>query len=1093
MSYTTKIPFFSVRLRFSEDEILIPLYEKDSIRLTSDANTLTAEFQRLFQKKILNKGDYDKLLDYHTEGKYRSAIVTVQIPKPKHRRYPAFDMEFDYLYTENERGWLAIVPALGVEAYSEEADELEAKIKESIQLNFTQKDRLRYMQSVIPTLWYEALALDTTELQLDFLTPVELLQFDESKQEEWLPKVARMLVIPRRVVYGRETELEQLARILRGRFNRNILLVGASGVGKTALVWELAHRRKELGVQSIIWETTASTMIRELTKDVGWQQNLSLLCRELSNKGEILYVRNFLELFEVGQYSGNDVSMAEYLRTYLSRGEVNLITECTSEEFAQIEARSPGYMSLFQVVRLEEPREGLEDIIVQKVNDIARLERVVIQPEAIKETIRLNRRFTPYSGFPGKPIRFLESILLNQKNIDKKEQKIQRKKVQTEIDRSAVIRYFCEETGMPPFMVDPDLPMDISKAGDFFRSNVFGQNPAVNSVTNMLAMVKTALSRQGKPIASFLFVGPTGVGKTEMAKVLAEFMFGTRKRMVRFDMSEFSNPYDVQRLTGISYYQDGLLTAAVRREPFCVLLFDEIEKADPSFYDLLLQLLGEGRLTDSSGRLVNFCSSIIIMTSNIGAQTLQSDRIGWKQELDIESVTSHFMSEVRKHFRPELFNRIDEIIPFQPISKEVVKYVVNREIALFKKREGIAYRDIDLNLTEDVIDHFATTGYDPKYGARQIQRTLRETLVLPLSKQLNLYDFEDKLVVDVSLKDGKTQIEVQADPLKTELMLEELTRDTWSEHASDLRRNIMKMQEGNFYLNLMSQLDILKREEKRNSKKFWSNEKKSQQYTDYLETQERVEKMSGEIQDLEEDFTLVCMGLRHYNEALVKRVEDWEALFNSLKRELYKRIHPKSDNWKMVLAGAHLREAVLLYLKICELKIFDCQVTTMWYRKSYYEEKVTKNILQEDGKTTIPIEEARKEYIIRQLPKHEPVKFKAPEEDDVLVGLILDIYGDCAGVYFNGEDGLHTWKSKNNQSHSYIILSANTEKMDIPENIHRKTFFEKRKARRTYEITTLNDTEYKIKKREVPKGNYIDLMMDHLDRRLNDAIDEVLG
>ena len=1092
MSYTSKIPFYTVRLRFTEEEVLIPLYEKDAVRISGRSNILTADFQRLFQKKVLNKGDYNKLLDYYYDGEYQIATLKVNFPQPKNRRYPSFDVEFDYLYTKSERGWLGIVPVLGVEAYSEEEEDLEAKLEESIQLNFTQKDRLRFMQTVIPTLWYEAIELDTTELQLNFLTPSELQQFDETKQEDRLPKVARMLVIPRRVAYGREAELEQLARILRGRFNRNILLVGASGVGKTALVWELAHRRKELGIKSIIWETTASTLIRELTDDVGWQQNLSLLCRELSNNGEILYVRNFLELFEVGQYAGNDVSIAEYFRTYLSRGEVNLITECTSEEFAQIEARSPGYISLFQVVRLEEPREGLEDIIVKKVNDIATLERMLIQPEAIKETIRLNRRFTPYSGFPGKPIRFLESILLNQKNVDKKQQATERRRVQTEIDRSGVIRYFCEETGMPPFMVDPNLTMDIDKASKFFRSNVFGQDPATDSVTNMLAMVKTALSRQGKPIASFLFVGPTGVGKTEMAKVLAEFMFGTRKRMVRFDMSEFSNPYDVQRLTGISYYQDGLLTAAVRREPFCVLLFDEIEKADSSFYDLLLQLLGEGRLTDSSGRLVNFCSSIIIMTSNIGAQTLQSDRIGWKQELDIESVTSHFMSEVRKHFRPELFNRIDEIIPFQPISKEVVKHVVNREIGLFKKREGIAYRDIDLNLTDEVIEHFAVLGYDPKYGARQIQRTLREALVLPLSKQLNLYNFEDKLVVNISLKEGKTHIEVQADPLKTELMLEELTRDRWSEHTGDMRRNIAKMKEGRFYLNLMSELDILKRDQKRNSKKFWANEKKVQLYTDYTETQERMEKMSIDIQDLEEDFTLVCMGLKHYNESLVKRVEAWELSFDSLKTELYKRIHPNCDCRKMVFVGQDLREAILLYINIFKLKSYDYEISVLWFRKSYYDEEVTKTINSADD-TTVTVTEARKEYIIKALPKHEPIKFKAPEEDDVLVGVMLDIYGDCAGVYFDGEDGLHTWKSKNNKANSYFILSADEKKFDIPENIHRKTFFDNKKARRTYEATTLNDTEYKIKKREVPKGNYTDLLMDYLKDRLNNKIDEVLG
>ena len=1090
MSYTTKTPFHTVRLRFTGDDAFVPLFEKNVIRLSGDAESLRRDFQRLFQKKVVDKGNYDKFLGYHHTESYEQAVLTVHIPQPKHRRYPAFDIEFDYLYHEGKNGCLGIVPAIGTEAYGEDADDLKEKLEESILLDFKKNKRLRSMYLLIPTLWYKAVKLEKTELSLDFLTPAELAQIDDTKKDEWLPKVARLLVIPRRVVYGREEELERMARVLKGRFNRNILLVGASGVGKTALVWELAHRKKELGFKQIIWETTASTLIRELTGDVGWEQNLAILCRELSEKGEALYVRNFLELFEVGQYAGNNVSMAEYIRTYLSRGEVNLITECTPEELAQIDVRSPNYTALFQVVKLEEPREDLENIIVRKVNDIARLEKVVIEPEAIKETIRLNRRFTPYSGFPGKPIRFLESILLNQKNADKREQKIQRKKVQTRIDRSSVIKYFCEETGMPSFMVDPNQSIEIGEVRDFFHKNVFGQDPAVDSVTNMFPVVKTDLSRQGKPIASFLFVGLTGVGKTELAKVLAEFMFGNRKRMVRFDMSEFSNPYDVQRLTGLGYYQDGLLTAAVRREPFCVLLFDEIEKADATFYDLLLQMLGSGRLTDSSGRLVNFCSTIVIMTSNIGAKSLQSDRIGWKQEIDNESVNLHFMSEVQKHFRPELLNRMDEIIPFQPISKDVVKYVVNREIGLLKKREGIAYRDLELNLSEEVLDHFATTGYDPKYGARQIQRTLREGLVLPLSKQLNLYDFEDKLVVNVTLKDDKTHIEIEADPLKTELLLEELSRDRWTEHAGDLRRSIAKMKQGSFYLKLMSDLNILEREKRRIPKTFWTNETNAQNYTDYLQTRESVDIMTEDVRDLEEDFVLVCMGLKHYNESLVKRTEAWEAAFNGLKRELYKRVHKNCDHRKIALIGSSVQMGLDVYFDIFKSQNYDYQVFGLWYRESYYEEIVT-TVKTLDNGTSEVVKDMRKDYVRVEMWIDKPLEFEPEELEDVFVGIELRIDGDCAGAYLGGEDGLHKWKVKSGQ-HSYFVISTSEDELKLGEDLHRKNMFKNAKARRIYEPTSLEDKKYGIK-REIQRGNYSNLIKNALDDLLEKKLDEVLA
>ena len=290
-----------------------------------------------------------------------------------------------------------------------------------------------------------------------------------------------------------------------------------------------------------------------------------------------------------------------------------------------------------------------------------------IENEAIKETIRLNRRFTPYAGFPGKPIRFLESMLLNDKSKYGK------------INSSKVISSFCEETGMPQFMVDPEISMNVDEIRERFNKHVYGQERAVDWISNLLASIKTALTRTGKPIASLLFVGPTGVGKTEMAKALAEFMFGSEEKMVRFDMSEFSDHWSILRLTGESFFKDGLLTSAVRREPFSVLLFDEIEKAHHDFYDLLLQILGEGRLTDSGGKLVNFCSTIIIMTSNVGAKNLQNSPIGLQKNDQVESISELFLEAARKHFRPELFNRIDQIIPFKPLSKEVVRSVVGRE------------------------------------------------------------------------------------------------------------------------------------------------------------------------------------------------------------------------------------------------------------------------------------------------------------------------------------------------------------------------------------------------------------------------------
>ena len=295
-------------------------------------------------------------------------------------------------------------------------------------------------------------------------------------------------------------------------------------------------------------------------------------------------------------------------------------------------------------------------------------------------------------------------------------------------------------------------------------------------------------------------------------------------------MSEYADPYSVMRLTGMNYGADGLLTAAVRRAPFCVLLFDEIEKAHPNFFDLLLQVLSEGRLTDSSGKLVNFCSTIIIMTSNIGAANLQGNRISLKKEIDDETVTTHFMSAVQQFFRPELFNRIDEVIPFAPLSSEVIHYVVEREIGLFKKLEGIQFRRMELKIAPRVYDHLAKLGYSPEFGARQLQRTIKEHLIIPLAQQLNLHDNEDQLIAEVKVEEEKIVIEIEADPMGLDLLLEELEKIDYADYASELRRMIAKLEEGRTFIRLLSDIEILERRKNKASKKFWDDQKSANQY-----------------------------------------------------------------------------------------------------------------------------------------------------------------------------------------------------------------------------------------------------------------------
>ncbi len=1088
MSYSLSVPFYTIQLKIQNGGTLtVPLTESYYVTPQGRPKMILQFFEEAFQKKVIDKGEYQKILEAHQEGIYQRGKISVPFLESKDRfSYPALELSFLYFYKKTKNGLWSVVPALGLEAFGIDEEALEKALLEAIQLEFARKKRLKSVREIIPTLWYEAQEIAKHEAKFIFYTPAELEDLRAAKKEEILPRVATEVILGKKTLFGMEDELLQLAKALGGKFNKSVVLVGKSGVGKTTLVWELARQRRKFKINSRFWESTASTMIKELTGNTGWQDNLIYLCKELTHKGDILFVRNLLELFEVGQYVGNSVSMADYLKPFLSRGELVLITECTDEEYAKIELRSPNFFSFFTIIKVEEPRENLEQIILNKVQSISKIKGVKIEHEAIEETIRLNRRFTPYSGFPGKPIRFLESILINHSGGNEAPESI---------SRSGIIRHFCEESGMPAFMVDPLIQMKTNEVKQQFKQQLFGQNDAIDKTVNMLSTVKTALSRQGKPIASFLFVGPTGVGKTEMAKLLAEFMFGSREKMLRFDMSEYAHPNAVMRLIGESYHQDGLLTAAVRREPFAVLLFDEIEKASPLFYDFLLQILGEGRLTDSAGRLVNFCSSIIIMTSNIGASSLQTGKVSFNKSIDVEEVSQHFETAVQKHFRPELYNRIDQIIPFKPLLHDTIHFVVDRELALLKKREGILFRNLELKIEEDVIEYLGNVGYDAKYGARQLQRVIRKEIINPLAHELNLCASDDQVIVSIKIENNRPKIDLRSDPLKFELMLETLARDGNVDRASDLRRNIYGLQEGNYYIRLLSNLEQLETKKRKKKEDFWKNAQDVRQYTKLQKTKTQVEKLTKEAEQIELKLSLSIMGLELYKPEIIDSIKACEKEFLDLKQEIYRRLHPRKTSCFFIIYGFNLKPILDFYFELFRKKRFDYKAETIWYRDEYFNEKIKKTIVEEDGEDgTVLIEqmEKRQEYLFKDYLHNDVKKLMPLKKDDILCGIKIEIFDGMASLFLKPECCLQRWQLSEKDINKYIVKSSET-KPEIPLEIHRKNYYGRKAgaARRVVEPNFFKDPKLEINK-ELDAKEHLNAVIDKLEQLFSEELNKEL-
>ncbi len=1046
MAFQLNIPFylFNVSLEMGGD-FKVPLMDKEGIYIGETGQKIAEKYRSELQDKFINEGSLIQILDEFRDGNFYKTKLEVAFPGAKDQiSYPPFQLEFDYFTHKVDRGYWAVLPSLGLESFGKTPEQLQKNLREVVELDFARGQRLTVVQEIVSAIWFHTTELTQMSIKLSVPTPREIDQGEAAPKKQWLNKVAHLLDITEVATYSRTEELEQLATLLKSKFNRNVLLIGPSGVGKTALVWEIARQQKNRTAKSKIWETTASTLIKELTGEMGWRENLAALCRELGTTSDILFIRNLMELFKVGKSEGNNISMAEYLRTFLSRGSLNLISECTDEELALIELESPNYLSYFQQIKLEEPTTDLDFIILNKVRNLASHQRVEITDEAIREVISLNRRFTPYAGFPGKPIRFLESILIHQNE----RFALSTQSANLRIDRSDVVRYFCEESGMPQFLVDPEIPMNLEQLEKDFNQQVFGQELAVNTLVNLLAAVKTALTRRGKPIASLLFVGPTGVGKTEMAKVLAQFMFGSRERIMRFDMSEYSSYYDVLRLAGSDYFSDGLLSSAVRKEPFGVILFDEIEKAHPNFYDLLLQILGEGRLSDSRGKLVNFCSSIILMTSNIGAERFQQGKIGWQQVSKPEDISSQFMTAVQQHFRPELFNRIDLVIPFVPLDMETVRNVVEREINLILQREGIRFRRLELQIDDEVKNYLAREGYHPKYGARELQRTIREKLIIPLSQQLNQLDYDDQIIAKISIVDGMIDINLDADPLGLDLLIEELEKTNYANYASSLRRKINDLKEGHLYVQLISELQMLEQRKTEDQSRFWQDQQQVTQYTEFMSTQSKVETLEGQIEEYEMELGLSCLNMGAYRPEIQDKIQVWERQFFNLKIEILTRIFPDLNHCYFVIYGQNPETIGLFYQTIFEQEQFEYEIKAMWFRDRHYQEE--SHLIAEEKELGITSYRSPylKEKVAKDGLKHP---LKPPKHGDLCCGLEFQITGPGAFLFLEQEAGMQRWLFANDIEELYVVETGKTP-FPVPDKIHRKDFFKKKTVRRVVDF-----------------------------------------
>ncbi len=526
--------------------------------------------------------------------------------------------------------------------------------------------------------------------------------------------------------HGREREVEDLLRLLLDPGEKAIALIGASGVGKSTVAHQLVYRiLEERTPQKLrtrpVYFVDSSRLVATDGFSSDWQRQCLDVLKECEDSDVIWYLGSLLPLLDAGKHIYSDYNIALLLRPFFAAKRVTVIGECSDKDWAKLELRDAAFARCFLPYRLQEPNAEVSREILEAVaRELHQREKIEITEGAIAACSELCRRYVSEGSASGTAIHFLRRL------VDAHGEK-------SKLDRSDAISAFSGETGLPELLLRDDLVLDPGVVERAFTKRLVGQEEAVRRMVDLVSVIKSGLSDLSKPLASFLFVGPTGVGKTETAKALAAFLFGGDHRLLRFDMSEYVAYDAVHRFLG-NAREEGKLVQAVRARPFSVVLLDEIEKAHPAIFDVLLQVLGEARLTDESGRLADFRNTVVVMTSNLGVESLRA-QAGFSQHT--KAYHAHFKKEAERFFRPELMNRIDHVIAFSPLERTAIEQIAHRELDKLKLREGFAQRDLRLKLDEKVPGILADRGTDLRYGARPLKRTIEKMISLPLARALS--------------------------------------------------------------------------------------------------------------------------------------------------------------------------------------------------------------------------------------------------------------------------------------------------------------------------------------------------------------------
>jgi ATP-dependent Clp protease ATP-binding subunit ClpC len=550
--------------------------------------------------------------------------------------------------------------------------------------------------------------------------------------------------------YGREAIVTSVVEALERRPGIAIALVGVGGVGKTAIVHEVTRRlvERQSTRRRDVWRTDGNQFIAGMSFVGQWEARARQLCTELLETGDVLFVDDLASLVFAGRHAKGDTHLAMYLEPSIGRGELSLLGECTPERFERMREEAPSFAARFEVIQVApmSERQTLPVMLsaVRAVEASAGQRPARVPPDVMQLAMELSGRFQASRALPGRAVRLLHQVLASPGVVHGGVRRYR---------PAEVFEAMRRETGLPDFVLGGAPPKRRKEIRAELSSQVAGQPEAIDAVTDAVLSLQQSLQDPDKPLANFLFVGPTGVGKTETAKALARYLFGSSERLVRFDMSELAAPGSVRRLIGSAGGDEGELLTALKTQPFCVVLFDEIEKAHPRVFDALLQFLGEGRLSDASGRTADGRNCVVVMTSNLGVREAAA-QTGFAKG-DVEAASQHYLSAARAFFRPELFNRLDRVVPFRSLDRAALRVVVEHALGSLLRRRGLLRSNVLVDVEPELLELLVDQAFDPRSGARPLKRALERQLAVPLAHHLVRRASDDFALVEL-LRRGDT-------------------------------------------------------------------------------------------------------------------------------------------------------------------------------------------------------------------------------------------------------------------------------------------------------------------------------------------------